>query len=195
MKRRNFVQLSGLGAGALLVPGTMLGNNIPVEALLEPGMDVLVKKRMADVALNAAKSMGATYADARIGRYLNQYVFTREDKVQNVVNTESFGIGIRVIANGTWGFASTNNVTEDGIKKATAQAVAIAKAERKRFESLRIMNAFSFSFYLNSQANVTRFGTTCEGMIDDPRTRRGIYTWSDALQPCVDQVPHPSYSR
>lgn len=131
MKRRDFVQLSSLGAGAALMPGLLMGNDIPTEALLAPGMDVLVKKRMADVALNTAKSMGATYADARIGRYLNQYVFTREDKVQNVVNTESFGIGIRVIANGTWGFASTNSVTEDGIKNATMQAVAIAKANSK----------------------------------------------------------------
>ena len=131
MKRRNFVQLSGMGAGALLVPGLMMGNNISAEALLDPGMDKAVKKKMADVALNTAKSSGASYADARIGRYLNQYVFTREDKVQNVVNTESFGIGIRVIANGTWGFASTNNVSEDGIKKATQQAVAIAKANSK----------------------------------------------------------------
>ena len=102
MKRRNFIQLSGMGAGALMVPMSMMGNNISAEALLAPGMDVIVKKRMADVALNTAKSMGSTYADARIGRYLNQYVFTREDKVQNVVNTESFGVGIRVIANGTF---------------------------------------------------------------------------------------------
>lgn len=131
MKRRNFIQLSGMGAGALMVPMSMMGNNISAEALLAPGMDVIVKKRMADVALNTAKSMGSTYADARIGRYLNQYVFTREDKVQNVVNTESFGIGIRVIANGTWGFASTNDVTEDGIKNATMQAVAIAKANSR----------------------------------------------------------------
>ncbi|SDS14227.1 TldD protein [Maribacter dokdonensis] len=131
MKRRDFVQYAGLGAGALMMPSLLLGNDIPTEALLEPGMDALVKKRMADVALNTAKSLGATYADARIGRYLNQYVFTREDKVQNVVNTESFGIGIRVIANGTWGFASTNSVNEDGIKKATEQAVAIAKANSK----------------------------------------------------------------
>lgn len=131
MKRRDFVQYAGLGAGALMMPSLLLGNDIPTEALLEPGMDAMVKKRMADVALNTAKSLGATYADARIGRYLNQYVFTREDKVQNVVNTESFGIGIRVIANGTWGFASTNSVTEDGIKKATEQAVAIAKANSK----------------------------------------------------------------
>jgi len=139
MKRRNFIQLSGLGAGALMVPLSVLGNNIPAEALLAPGMDVIVKKRMADVALNTAKSMGATYTDARIGRYLNQYVFTREDKVQNVVNTESFGIGIRVIVNGTWGFASTNNVTEDGIKNATMQAVAIAKANsRIQNEAVRL---------------------------------------------------------
>ncbi|WP_108803870.1 TldD/PmbA family protein [Aquimarina sp. Aq107] len=131
MKRRDFIQYTGLGAGALMMPSLLLGNDIPAEALLSPGMDIAIKKRMADVALNTAKSLGASYADARIGRYLNQYVFTREDKVQNVVNTESFGIGIRVIVNGTWGFASTNSVTEDGIKKATDQAVAIAKANSK----------------------------------------------------------------
>ncbi len=55
---------------------------------------------MADVALNAARSKGATYTDVRIGRYLNQFIITREDKVQNIVNTESYGMGIRVIANG-----------------------------------------------------------------------------------------------
>lgn len=131
MKRRKFVQLSGMGAGALMMPSLMIGNNVSAEQLLMPGMDILTKRKLADVALNTAKSLGSTYADARIGRYLNQYVFTREDKVQNVVNTESFGIGIRVIANGTWGFASTNSVTEDGIMKATQQAVAIAKANSK----------------------------------------------------------------
>lgn len=131
MKRRNFVQLAGMGAGAMMMPSLLMGNNIPTEALLEPGMDTVIKKQMADVALNTAKSLGASYADARIGRYLNQFVRTREDKVQGVVNTESFGIGVRVIANGTWGFASTNDVTPDGIKKATEQAVAIAKANSK----------------------------------------------------------------
>ncbi len=131
MERRKFIQYTGLGVGALMMPSLLVGNNIPAEALLDPGMSVLLKKNMADVALNTAKSAGATYADARIGRYLNQYVFTREDKVQNVVNTESFGIGIRVIFNGTWGFASTNNVTEDAIKAATLEAVAIAKANSR----------------------------------------------------------------
>ena len=128
MKRRDFVQYAGLGAGALMMPSLLMGKDIPMEALLAPGMDLVLKKQMADVALNTAKTLGASYADARIGRYLNQYVFTREDRVQNVVNTESFGIGIRVIVNGTWGFSSTNDVTADGIAKATTQAVSIAKA-------------------------------------------------------------------
>lgn len=131
MKRRDFIQIAGMGAGATLLPLSLLGKAIPVEALLAPGLDVAQKKALADVALNTAKSLGATYADARIGRYLNQFVFTRENKVQNIVNTESFGVGIRVIANGTWGFSSTVDVTQAGIKKATEIAVSIAKANSK----------------------------------------------------------------
>ncbi|TXI68803.1 MAG: TldD/PmbA family protein, partial [Cyclobacteriaceae bacterium] len=65
------------------------------------------------------------------GRYLNQFVTTREKRVQGVTNTESFGVGVRVIANGTWGFGATNLVTAEGIKRATEKAVAIAKANSK----------------------------------------------------------------
>lgn len=109
----------------------LMGQSIAVEELLNPGISIAQKKELADVALNTAKGLGSTYADARIGRYLNQYLFTREDKVQNVVNTESYGIGIRVIANGTWGFSSTNDVSPEGIQKATELAVSIAKANSK----------------------------------------------------------------
>lgn len=131
MKRRNFVQLAGLGAGALMLPVSAFAKSVDSARLLEPVLDVAQKKRLADIALNAARSAGASYTDVRIGRYLNQFIVTREDKVQNIVNTESFGTGIRVIANGTWGFASTNDVTENGIAKAAQQAVAIAKANSK----------------------------------------------------------------
>ncbi|MEJ7644441.1 MAG: TldD/PmbA family protein [Chryseolinea sp.] len=131
MRRRDFIQFAGLGAGAMMFPLSTIGNNIPPEALLAPGLDVADKKRLADIALNTARSNAATYADVRIGRYLNQFVTTRENKVQNVRNTESYGVGVRVIANGTWGFASTNEVTPDGIKKVAERAVQIAKANSK----------------------------------------------------------------
>jgi TldD protein len=125
------VSLSGLAIGGMVLPLPAFSKNIPVEYLLESPIDVKQKKALADAALNTAKSLGATYTDVRIGRYLNQFLSTRENKVQNTVNTESFGLGVRVIANGTWGFAATNDVTTDGIKKATERAVAIAKANSK----------------------------------------------------------------
>ncbi len=128
LDRREFLRLSGIGASSLAIPvlGSprgLLGATAPI-----PGT---ARKTLADVALNTAKAQGATYADVRIGRYLNQFVVTREDKVENLVDTESYGVGIRVIANGTWGFAATSTVTKDGIAKATSDAVAIAKANAK----------------------------------------------------------------
>src|SRR5690349_12781556 len=131
MRRRDFVQLAGLGLGGLALPANLLGREIAVEEMLAPRLAGSEKKSLADVALNTARSNSATYADVRIGRYLNQFISTRENKVQGIVNTESFGVGIRVIVNGTWGFASTNNVTADGVKKAAERAVAIAKANSK----------------------------------------------------------------
>jgi len=126
MRRRDFIHLTGLGAAATMIPGVVWGNDIPLEASLE-SIDPALKKRMADVALNAARSKGATYTDVRIGRYLNQFVVTREDKVQNIVNTESYGMGVRVVANGSWGFAATDKMDNDSIAKAAELAVAIAK--------------------------------------------------------------------
>ena len=131
MKRRDFIQISTMGIGGLMLTDIpVFGNSIAPEAALET-MDAAVNKRLADAALNAAKANGATYADVRVGRYLQQFIFTREKQVQNIVNAESFGAGVRVLANGTWGFAATNTVTEAGLAKAAAQAVAIAKANAR----------------------------------------------------------------
>jgi TldD protein len=128
MDRRDFVKVTGLGLGALLMPA--YGRAIAAEALSEK-IDPALKKRLADVALAAAKESGATYCDVRIGRYLNQFVVTREDKVQNVVNTESTGVGIRVLANGTWGFSATYDLKPDSVARAAKQAVVIAKANSR----------------------------------------------------------------
>jgi TldD protein len=132
MDRRKFIQLSGMGWGALATMGVpYIGEAKSAEAMMQTGMDAASKKLLADAALTAAKAKGATYTDVRIGRYMQQYVFTRENKVQNVVNAESFGVGVRVIANGTWGFAATSDVSKEGIAKCAESAVAIAKANAK----------------------------------------------------------------
>lgn len=131
MDRRKFIQLSGLGLGAFAGGIPLMGHATTAEQLLTPGMDVAAKKLLADTALQAARSQGATYTDVRIGRYLQQYLFTRETKVQNIVNGESFGVGIRVIVNGTWGFAATSDVSKEGIASCAKTAVSIAKANSK----------------------------------------------------------------
>jgi TldD protein len=79
LKRRKYLELTGFGMGSMLVP--VMGNSIPVPLALEQRIDASQKKKLADVALNTARSMGATYADVRIGRYLNQFLTTRENKV------------------------------------------------------------------------------------------------------------------
>ncbi|QMW06521.1 TldD/PmbA family protein [Spirosoma foliorum] len=133
MNRRDFNQLIGMGTAGILLPKPpAFSRTVSPEVLLEPGLDVAVKKRLADAAMNAAKSKGASYADVRIGRYLNQYVITREDKVQNIVNTESYGVGVRVIADGCWGFAAVVDAkSEADTAQAAEKAVAIAKANAK----------------------------------------------------------------
>ena len=128
MERRDFLKATSVGFGAALLPSW--GRAVAAE-VLTTRIDVALKKRLADTALAAAKDGGATYCDVRIGRYLRQFIVTREDKVQNVVNTESSGIGVRVIANGTWGFAASSDLSPDAVARAARQAVQIAKANAR----------------------------------------------------------------
>ena len=87
-------------------------------------------KELADVALDAARSKGAQYADIRINRYRRQFIFSREDRIQNTVDNEDYGFGVRVLVDGTWGFAAGCVVSRDDIARIAEQAVAIAKANR-----------------------------------------------------------------
>ena len=118
--RREFVQsMIALGAVTTLRPVSAL--------LAAPAADL---KSLADAALASAKAAGASYADIRINRYRNQFLFTRDRSVQNIVNTEDFGFGVRVLVDGTWGFASSSAVTKDDVAAVARQAVGIAKANR-----------------------------------------------------------------
>uniref|UniRef100_UPI003783E581 PmbA/TldA family metallopeptidase n=1 Tax=Brevundimonas sp. TaxID=1871086 RepID=UPI003783E581 len=129
MDRRSFLAACGIGAGGLLLPG-FSGRAIAAEQLVET-IDLGVKKRLADAGLSAAAAAGASYCDVRVGRYIRQFVITREANVQNVVNTESTGTGVRVIADGAWGFAATNTLTAEAVADAARLAVAIAKANAR----------------------------------------------------------------
>jgi len=134
LKRKDFLYLTGMGISAsMLSQFTALGSPV-VPGTRMRDVDVAIKKRMSDVALNAARAKGATYTDVRLGRYLNEFVVTRDKNIENIVDTESYGMGIRVIANGCWGFAATDKLDNDSIARAAELAVAIAK-ENSRIQT------------------------------------------------------------
>jgi TldD protein len=87
-------------------------------------------RELADVALNAADADGAEYADIRISRHKVQSISAREDHVESVSDTESFGFGVRVLVDGTWGFAASHRVDAESVAEVTQRALAIARANR-----------------------------------------------------------------
>ena len=136
MNRRRFLQKTGVVTGTLLLPSWRAA--AAAQASAAP-LTVAQKKALADAALNTATRRGASYVDVRIGRYLNQAISTRERQVQFVAANETFGAGVRVIADGAWGFFAVDQPTPDNIARAATEAVAIAKANaRLQTEPVRL---------------------------------------------------------
>jgi TldD protein len=82
----------------------------------------------ANWGIEAALARGATYADARVMDIRHRDLSTKNGEVGTLAESESLGIGIRVVANGAWGFASTDRLTREGLHACGAKAVGIAKS-------------------------------------------------------------------
>jgi TldD protein len=83
---------------------------------------------ISSIALDTAKVRGASYADVRVMHMRQRDLTTKNGQVGTLAQSESVGLGIRVLASDGWGFASTERLTREGISACAAQAVAIAKA-------------------------------------------------------------------
>ncbi len=79
-------------------------------------------------ALDTARLRGATYADVRMMHLRQRDLTTKNGQVGTLAQSESIGIGVRVLASGAWGFASTDRLTRESVSACAAQAVSIAKA-------------------------------------------------------------------
>jgi len=88
-------------------------------------------REYTDRALNTAKVKGAAYADIRIVRRTTQGIAVKNGVVQELELGESHGFGVRVLADGAWGFASSHNLTSDEADRIAALAVTIAKASAR----------------------------------------------------------------
>ncbi|HSG86682.1 MAG TPA: TldD/PmbA family protein [Candidatus Limnocylindrales bacterium] len=83
---------------------------------------------LTDRALDTATAQGATYVDARIVRRLDESISVKSGRVEGVASGETEGIGIRVVVDGAWGFASTYRLEPREIERTAAEAVRIARA-------------------------------------------------------------------
>src|SRR5947207_338020 len=80
------------------------------------------------MAVETALAAGASYADARVVLRRNQTVSTKNGRVENVLDVESEGIGVRVLVGGAWGFACDRRLSDAGARAAASRATAFARA-------------------------------------------------------------------
>ena len=85
-------------------------------------------RELTDRALNLAQVQGAAYADIRIVRSEIQDITVKNGVVQELSLHSTQGFGVRVIADGAWGFASSHLLAPTEVDRVTALAVTIAKA-------------------------------------------------------------------
>ncbi|MEP6620772.1 MAG: TldD/PmbA family protein [bacterium] len=134
--RREFMQSAGMAA-TLAVAGSVLGPLDAAAARVRPpvvrrepaAMDPAIRELLLE-AIDEARRGGAEFADARIARARSSSVSTREQQILNVAETDTMGLGVRVLVAGTWGFGATRDLTKGGVTRATRDALAIAKANR-----------------------------------------------------------------
>jgi len=88
-------------------------------------------REYTDRALDTAKANGATYADIRVIRSQTEAIAVKNGIVQGLTQDESIGFGVRVVADGAWGFASSSQLTHEEIDRVSALAVRIAKASAR----------------------------------------------------------------
>ena len=81
--------------------------------------------------IDTATQQGATYCDVRIVDDRHRMLMVKNGKVAHASDSESLGVGIRVIANGAWGFSSTDNMSREAVERTAVEAVAIARASAK----------------------------------------------------------------
>ena len=85
-------------------------------------------KDLTDRALDAAAAAGASYADVRVEQLDRQVIVVKNGRPEGLSEDESVGFGVRVIADGAWGFASSSRVEPAEIDRVARLAVQVARA-------------------------------------------------------------------
>ncbi|MBV6478963.1 MAG: hypothetical protein HGGPFJEG_01723 [Ignavibacteria bacterium] len=152
MKRREFIKDTAIGCCGIAVGSALfekvLGNTSFDKNTNEENLQKFLAlteddfNKLADTAIFTAKSNGASYCDIRICKNRMQQISTREDMIRGISDSEDLGFGIRVLINGTWGFASSYAVNEKEVSQMAVKACGIAKAnsmlQKKPIELVKV---------------------------------------------------------
>ena len=97
---------------------------------IDPEFRALPLGALADAALSRARQLGASHADLRVERILSQDLALRDGAVSSANDEIVLGLAVRVIVDGTWGFASTHQLTPAAASVTAARAVEVARTLR-----------------------------------------------------------------
>ncbi len=97
---------------------------------LDPSFASLPLDDMADAALDRARSLGASHVDVRVERTRSRHLSLRDAVLSGMHDGEDLGLAVRVIHDGTWGFASTVDLGADAARHAAEAAVEVARVSR-----------------------------------------------------------------
>ncbi|KRE28498.1 peptidase C69 [Mycobacterium sp. Soil538] len=86
----------------------------------------LPRQALADAALSTALHTGASYADLRIHAITTETLQLRDGALENAVVDYEIGLAVRVIVDGTWGFASHAELSPDAAVETARRAVRVA---------------------------------------------------------------------
>ena len=122
--------MGGCACATLLPSALFLGERNAAGVEAADKLDLNAKLHLADVAMNVAKTGGASYADIRLCRYQSEYLEVNERRVEASSSGISAGFAVRVLLDGTWGYASSPLATEDEVRTTTLRALDVARASQ-----------------------------------------------------------------
>ncbi len=97
------------------------------QARIDQEFTALPLRELADAALAQARSLGVKHADFRAERIRGQQIGLSDGNPQTLFDADNTGLAVRVIVDGTWGFASAVDLTADAAAQAARQAVEVAQ--------------------------------------------------------------------
>ena len=94
---------------------------------IDPEFTAYPLRSLADNALQHATELGAQHADFRAERILAQRIILSDGTPETMSDRDVLGLAVRVVVDGTWGFAATVDMTPDAEARAAAEAVQVAR--------------------------------------------------------------------